>query len=69
MPWSAAVIGFDHAVPSGTEVGGYASPAILRVAICEQVGSTVKRLYRNGAIDNIGAERASKWKLARMAGL
>jgi hypothetical protein len=36
--------------------------AILRAAIREQVGSTVKRLHRNGAIDNIGAGRASKWK-------
>ena len=38
--------------------------AILRAAIREQVGSTVKRLHRNGAIENIGAGRASKWKLA-----
>jgi chromosome condensin MukBEF MukE localization factor len=37
--------------------------AILRAAIREQVGSTVKRLHRNGAIDNIGTGRASKWKL------
>ena len=41
-----------------------AADAILRAAIREQVGSTVKRLHRNGAIENIGAERASKWKLA-----
>jgi hypothetical protein len=39
--------------------------AILRAAIREQVGSTVKRLHRNGAIENISAGRASKWKLAR----
>ena len=38
--------------------------AILRAAIREQVGSTVKRLHRNGVIENIGAGRASKWKLA-----
>jgi hypothetical protein len=41
-----------------------AGDAILRAAICEQVGSTVKRLHRQGAIENIGAGRASKWKLA-----
>ena len=38
--------------------------AILRAAIREQVGSTVKRLNRVGAVTNIGAGRASKWKLA-----
>jgi hypothetical protein len=37
--------------------------AILRAAIREQVGSTVKRLHRNGAIENVGAGRASQWKL------
>lgn len=37
--------------------------AILRAAIREQVGSTVKRLHRNGAIENIGGGRASKWML------
>jgi hypothetical protein len=37
---------------------------ILRTAIREQVGSTVKRLHRGGAIENVGAGRASKWKLA-----
>jgi hypothetical protein len=37
--------------------------AILRGAIREQVGSIVKRLHRNGAIENIGAARANKWKL------
>jgi chromosome condensin MukBEF MukE localization factor len=41
-----------------------AGDAILRAAIREQVGSTVKRLHRNGAIENIGAGRASKWRLA-----
>jgi hypothetical protein len=38
--------------------------AILRVAIREQVGSIVKRLHRSGEVENIGAGRASKWKLA-----
>ena len=37
---------------------------ILRAAIREQVGSTVKRLHRNGAVENIGAGRASKWRVA-----
>ena len=37
---------------------------ILRTAIREQVGSIVKRLQRNGTVENIGAGRASKWKLA-----
>jgi hypothetical protein len=41
-----------------------AGDSILRGAIRDQVGSTVKRLHRNGAVDNIGAGRASKWKLA-----
>ena len=36
-------------------------------AIREQVGSTVKRLHRDGAIENIGAGRATKWKLANGA--
>jgi hypothetical protein len=38
--------------------------AILRAAIREQVGSTIKRLHRENAVDNLGAGRASKWKLA-----
>jgi len=37
---------------------------VLRAAIREQVGSTVKRLHREGAIGNIGTGRASKWKLS-----
>jgi hypothetical protein len=37
--------------------------AILCAAIREQVGSTVKRLHRNGGIENVGAGRASKWRL------
>ena len=40
-----------------------AGDAILRAAIREQVGSTVKRLNRDGTVENIGAGRASKWKL------
>ena len=44
----------------GFDIGG----AILRAAIREQVGSIVKRLHRNGAIENVGAGRASKWNLA-----
>jgi hypothetical protein len=32
-----------------------AGDAILRAAVREQVGSTVKRLHRNGAVENIGA--------------
>jgi hypothetical protein len=36
-----------------------AGDAILRAAIRDQVGSTIKRLHRNGAIHNIGAGRAS----------
>jgi hypothetical protein len=33
-------------------------------AYCRYTGSIVKRLHRNGAVENIGAGRASKWKLA-----
>ena len=40
-----------------------AGDAMLRARIREQVGSTVKRLHREGAIGNTGAGRASKWKL------
>jgi hypothetical protein len=47
-----------------TAKGFDAGDAILRAAIREQVGSTVKRLHREGATENIGAGRASKWKLA-----
>ena len=50
--WVIAAKGFD------------AGDAILRASIREQVGSTVKRLPRNGAIENVGAGRASKWKVA-----
>jgi hypothetical protein len=38
--------------------------AILRTAIREQVGSTVKRLHKQGEVENIGAGRATKWKLS-----
>jgi hypothetical protein len=38
--------------------------AILRAAIREQVGSTLKRLHREATVENIGAGRASRWKLA-----
>jgi hypothetical protein len=38
--------------------------SVLRAAIRDQVGSIVKRLHREQTIENIGAGRASKWKLA-----
>jgi hypothetical protein len=44
--------------------GFEAGDAILRASIREQVGSTVKRLHREGTIESVGAGRASKWKLA-----
>jgi hypothetical protein len=37
--------------------------AILHAASRERVGSTVKRVHREGAIENIGAGCASRWKL------
>jgi hypothetical protein len=37
---------------------------ILRAAIREQVGSTIKRLHCQNAIENTSAGRTSKWKLA-----
>jgi hypothetical protein len=37
-----------------------ATDSVLRAAIREQVGSIVKRLHREGTIENIGAGRASK---------
>lgn len=40
-----------------------AGDAILQAAIREQVGSIVKRLHREGAIEKVGAGCASKWKL------
>src|ERR1700730_1905520 len=40
-----------------------ASDGILRAAIRDQVGSTVKRLHREGTIENLGAGRASKWRM------
>jgi hypothetical protein len=54
----------DIAVQVIAAKGFDAGDAILRAAIREQVGSTVKRLHRNGSIENTGAGRASKWKLA-----
>jgi hypothetical protein len=47
-----------------TAKGFDAGDAILRAAIREQIGSILKRLHRNGAIENVGAGRASKWRLA-----
>jgi hypothetical protein len=41
-----------------------AGDVILRAAIRDQVGSTVKRLHREGTIENVGAGRASRWKIA-----
>ena len=47
------------------EVKGFdGKDAILRAAIRDQTGSTVKRLHRQGTIKNVGAGRASKWMLA-----
>ncbi len=40
-----------------------ATDSMLRTAIRDQVGSIVKRLHRSGEILNVGAGRASKWKL------
>jgi hypothetical protein len=37
--------------------------AILRAAIRDQVCSAVNRLRRNGLIENVGAGRASKWRI------
>jgi hypothetical protein len=37
-----------------------AADAILRAAIREQVGSIVKHLHQDGAIENVGVGRASK---------
>jgi len=40
-----------------------AGDAMLHAAIRDQVGSIVKRLHRNGAIENIGSARTGRWKL------
>jgi hypothetical protein len=48
-----------YGAPNNFDIGDQ----ILRAAIREQVGSIVRRLHRGGAIENIGAGRASKWKL------
>jgi hypothetical protein len=37
--------------------------AILRTAIRDQVGSTVKRLHRGGAIEKVGSGRGIRWRL------
>jgi len=42
-----------------------ATDGMLHAAIRQQVGSVVKRLHRECAIENAGAGRASKWKLHR----
>jgi hypothetical protein len=47
-----------------TAKGFHAADGVLRAAIRDQVGSIVKRLHREGDIENSGAGRASKWKLA-----
>src|SRR5207302_8725499 len=44
-----------------------ATDSILRAAIRDQSGSIVKRLHRNGEIEQVGAGRASKWKLAGLS--
>jgi hypothetical protein len=56
---------------STDEIAGRWSPSRASIpemrscaAIREQVESTVKLLHRSGAIENIGARHASKWKLA-----
>jgi hypothetical protein len=59
-PLSTAGIAGRVIAAKGFDIGD----AILRMAIREQVGSIIKRLHRNGAVENIGAGRASKWKLA-----
>ena len=53
----------DIAVQVIAAKGFDAGDAILRTAIREQVGSTVKRLRRQGTVENIGVGRASKWHL------
>jgi hypothetical protein len=51
--------------PHGTTRPRHATfKEIWRAAILGQVGSIVKRLHHSGAVENIGAGRASKWKLA-----
>jgi hypothetical protein len=55
----------DRSVYIGLPANGFdPGDAIVRAAIREQVGSTVKRLHRDAAIENDGAGRASKWKRA-----
>jgi hypothetical protein len=45
-----------------------AADGILRTAIRDQVGSTVKRLHRDGTIENIGAARQQMEAGRRLAG-
>jgi hypothetical protein len=42
-----------------------AGDAILRAAIREQVGSTIKRLHRQKMAEPIGRGRATRWKLTQ----
>jgi hypothetical protein len=46
-----------------TKKGFNLTDAILRAAIRHQVGLTLKRLHRGGTVENVGVNRASKWKL------
>jgi hypothetical protein len=46
-----------------TEKGFNLEDAILRAAIRNQIGLTLKRLHRGGTIENVGTKRVSKWKL------
>jgi hypothetical protein len=67
---TAELLGTDHIAGHVIAAKGFdVSDAILRAAIHDQVGSIIKRLHRNGAIDNIGAGRAIKWRLARVLDL
>jgi hypothetical protein len=54
----------DHRRPVIAIKGFDAADSSLRAAIRDQVGSIVKRLHREYAIENVGAGRASKWRLA-----
>jgi hypothetical protein len=38
--------------------------AVLHASIRGQIGSLIKRLHRDGTVENVGIKRASKWKLA-----
>lgn len=45
------------------EKGFDLTDAILRAAIRDQVGLAAKRLHRGGTVENLGTQRAAKWKL------